>query len=95
VLGDIAEHDQPVLTRMRHSAAGAMAFALDVPAWARGSSGGALNTARNTSWLGAHGWRAVSAGPQDPIPAVWQELGVAGRTAGGRGPAAPAPEVAR
>src|ERR671920_2078781 len=59
VLGDIAEHDQPVLTRMRHSAAGAMAFALDVPAWARGSSGGALNTARNTSWLGAHGWRAV------------------------------------
>lgn len=91
VLGDVAEYDRPVLTRMRHSAAGAMAFALDVPAWARGSSAGALGTARSTAWLGAHGWRAVPVGPRDSIPAVWQELGVAGRTASSRGPASAAP----
>ncbi|MFL6135305.1 MAG: DUF58 domain-containing protein, partial [Nocardioidaceae bacterium] len=91
VLGDVAEYDQPVLTRMRHSAAGAMAFALDVPAWARGSSAGALGTARTTAWLGAHGWRAVPVGPHDSIPGVWQELGVAGRTASSRGPASTVP----
>jgi len=94
VLGDIAEHDEPVLTRMRHSAAGAMAFALDVPAWVRGTSAGGATTARHTAWLGANGWRAVSAGPQDPIPAMWQELGVAGRSASGRGTTI-TPEVVR
>ncbi len=90
VLGDISEHDKPVLTRMRHSASGAMAIALDVPAWARGSSAGALSTAQHTAWLGGHGWRAISAGPQDPMPSVWQELGLSGRSANGRG-ADPAP----
>ena len=84
VLGDVAEHDKPVLTRMRHSASGALAVALDVPAWARGSSAGALSTTQHTAWLGSHGWRAVSAGPADPFPAVWQELGTSGRTANGR-----------
>ena len=86
VLGDVAEHDKPVLTRMRNSASSAMAVALDVPAWARGSSPGALSTAQNIGWLGAHGWRAVSAGPRDPLPAVWQELGVKGRSATGQTP---------
>jgi uncharacterized protein (DUF58 family) len=94
VLGDIADHDEPVLTRMRHSAAGAMAFALDVPAWVRGTNAGGAATARHTAWLGANGWRAVSAGPQDPIPAMWQELGVAGRSVSGRGTAT-TPEVVR
>ena len=90
VLGDVAEHDKPVLTRMRHSASGALAVALDVPGWARGSSPGALSTAQGTAWLGAHGWRAVSAGPADPFAAVWQELGRSGRSANGRSPE-PAP----
>jgi uncharacterized protein (DUF58 family) len=90
VLGDVSDHDRPVLTRMRHSASSAMAVVLDVPAWARGSSPGALSTAQHTAWLGSNGWRAVSAGPKDPLPAVWQELGVAGRSASGHA-AAPAP----
>jgi uncharacterized protein (DUF58 family) len=84
VLGAIDERDTPALVRMRHSAAGAMAVVLDVPAWGRSvspaGSPGAVSTAEHTAWLGAHGWRAVVAGPQDPVPAVWQELGVAGRT---------------
>jgi uncharacterized protein (DUF58 family) len=80
VLGDIDELDTPALIRMRHSAAGAMAVVLDVPAWERHPAPGAPSTARSTAWLGARGWRAVSAGPQDPLPAVWQEIGVAGRT---------------
>ena len=93
VLGDVAEHDKPVLTRMRHSASGALAVTLDVPAWARGSGVGALGTAQGTAWLGAHGWRAVSAGPADPFAAVWQELGTSGRSANGnnREPAPTAP----
>jgi hypothetical protein len=91
VLGDVGEHDKPVLTRMRHSASSTMAVALDVPAWARGSSPGALSTVQQTGWLAANGWRAVSAGPQDPLPAVWQELGVASRTTSGRVSAPSAP----
>jgi uncharacterized protein (DUF58 family) len=85
VLGDVSEHDKTVLTRMQHSASSAMAVALDVSAWARGSSPGAVSTAQNTAWLGAHGWRSVSAGPQDPLPAVWQELGIVQRSSSGRG----------
>jgi uncharacterized protein (DUF58 family) len=85
VLGDVSEHDRPVLTRMRHSAASAMAVVLDVPAWARGSSPGSLTTTSTTAWLGANGWRSVAAAPADPLPAVWQELGTAGRS-GTRGP---------
>jgi Protein of unknown function DUF58 len=94
VLGDVAEHDKPVLTRMRHAASSAMAIALDVPAWTRGSIPGALGTVQNTAWLGAHGWRAVSAGPRDPLPSVWQELGVASRSASGRA-SAPAPTATK
>jgi uncharacterized protein (DUF58 family) len=85
VLGDVSEHDKSVLIRMRHSASSAMAVALDVPAWARGSSPGPTGTAQNAAWLGAHGWRSVSAGPQDALPAVWQELGTARRSSNGPG----------
>ena len=87
VLGSITERDTAALTRMRHSSGSAMAVALDVDGWARGPiSPGALSTAQNTAWLGVNGWRAVSAGPEDPLPSVWQELGSAGRTATGAGP---------
>jgi hypothetical protein len=62
-----------------------MAVALDVDGWTRAPvSPGALSTAQNTAWLGLNGWRAVSAGPDDPLPSVWQELGSAGRTGSGR-----------
>ncbi|MGA9748193.1 MAG: hypothetical protein WBQ50_12125, partial [Nocardioides sp.] len=46
-------------------------------------------------WLTAQGWRAVSAGPQDPLPRVWQELGLLGRSSGsGRSAAANATAAA-
>jgi hypothetical protein len=80
ILGDIDERDTPALIRMRHSAAGAMAVVLDVPAWGRSPVSGADSTAQTTAWLAAHGWRAVSAGAQEPLPGVWQELGAAGRS---------------
>jgi uncharacterized protein (DUF58 family) len=76
VLGDIGEHDHPVLTRMRHSASGAMAVVVDVPAWTRGAATpGALDTARRRAGLGAPGGGWVAAPPDLPIPSVWQELG--------------------
>jgi uncharacterized protein (DUF58 family) len=84
VLGAVSDHDHPVLTRMRHSAAGAMAVALDVGAWGRAPGGAPLAGAAAVPavpWLTAHGWRAVAAGPRDPLPTVWQELGLLGRTA--------------
>jgi uncharacterized protein (DUF58 family) len=93
VLGDVSEHDKPALSRMRHSASSAMAVALDVPAWVRGAGPGTSATTRHLGWLGAHGWRAAAAGPHDPVPAVWQELGVASRSSGQAvttAPAAPA-----
>jgi uncharacterized protein (DUF58 family) len=85
VLGAISERDTAALTRMRHSAGSAMAVALDVDGWAAGSGRpGTLSTAQNTAWLGVNGWRAVSAGPEDPLPSVWQELGSTGRAGSGR-----------
>jgi uncharacterized protein (DUF58 family) len=80
VLGDLDERDSPALTRMRHSAAGAVAVVLDVPAWSRTSAPATLPTERRTAWLGVNGWRAVAAGPQDPLASVWQELGTSGRS---------------
>ena len=80
VLGDLDERDSPALSRMRHSASGALAVVLDVPAWSRTSAPATLPTARRIAWLGVNGWRAVAAGPQDPLASVWQELGTAGRT---------------
>ena len=82
VLGAVADHDRPVLTRMRHSASNAMALDLDVGAWTRG---GTSNGAETVVWLTGRGWRAVTAGPKDPVPSVWQELGLVGRTAPSRG----------
>ena len=82
VLGEVEELDTPALTRMRHASAGALALVLDVPAW-RGSQADATAD-RTVGWLGARGWRAVSTGPDDPLPSVWQELGSAGRSAPGR-----------
>jgi len=96
VLGDLDERDAPALSRMRHSASGALAVVLDVDAWSR-RGGAAPSGDRSAAWLAGHGWRATSAGPHDALPAVWQELGAARRSvsaaaaAGGRaGRAVPA-----
>jgi uncharacterized protein (DUF58 family) len=76
VLGSVADHDRSAFTRMRHSGSAALAVALDVSAWGRGGLAGP----DPLPWLTSHGWRAVLAGPRDPVPAVWQELGVLGQT---------------
>jgi uncharacterized protein (DUF58 family) len=84
VLGDLGDLDIPSLNRMRHHAASAMAVVLDVPAWDRHTESASTPTAERTAWLGANGWRAVAAGPQDPLASVWRELGTKGRTATAR-----------
>ena len=84
VLGAVTEHDKPALVRMRHSAAGAMALALDVNAWTR--TGTAEPDTASAGWLKAHGWKAATAGPRDPVPTLWQELGLATRTKDSRVP---------
>jgi hypothetical protein len=61
---------------MRHSGSAALAVALDVSAWGRGG----LSGPDPVPWLTSHGWRAVVAGPRDPIAGVWQELGLLGQT---------------
>jgi uncharacterized protein (DUF58 family) len=91
VLGAVEERDTPALTRMRMSAGNAMAVSLDVPAWASGPVPRGQSTTQTTTWLGANGWRAVSAGPQDALPAVWRDLGAAGRTASGNAATAKVP----
>ena len=90
VLGRVAEHDKPALSRMMHSASSAMAVSLGVADWSR--SGGDVDLEHGTGWLKAHGWKAVAAGPRDPLPTVWQELGRSARVTGRR-LVAPAPEV--
>jgi hypothetical protein len=60
-----------------------MAVVLDVPAWRGGVRTAGMSGAsavQAVPWLTGHGWRAVTAGPQDPLPTVWQELGLLGRT---------------
>lgn len=83
VLGDVTTADRPVLSRMQHAARSPMAVVLDVDAWAGGSRPARDETDERgtpgTRLLTAQGWRAVAAGPVDPIPTVWQELGLAGR----------------
>ena len=82
VLGEVADYDKPAFSRMRHSAASTMAIALDAQAWARGASSPSDSGVDGMAagWLKAHGWKAVSAGPRDPVGSVWQELGLASRT---------------
>jgi len=76
VFGAVGTHDEPVLSRMRHSASSALAVDLDVAAWTRG---GAASGDDGVSTLVSYGWRAVSATPADSVATLWQELGVSGR----------------
>ena len=82
VLGDLGDGDKPAFSRMRHAAASTMAIALDVHTWSRGARPGSGSS--SAPWLVAHGWKAVTAGAQDPLAQVWQELGTAGRSGGSR-----------
>jgi uncharacterized protein (DUF58 family) len=97
VFGGVEAHDLPVLRRMRHQAASALAIALDVDAWP-----GATATPGSAPVLAQQGWRAVSLGPRDRLDTVWQELGGRGKQgatpatqAVAGPPAAPVQESAR
>jgi hypothetical protein len=71
VLGGVEAIDVPVLRRMQHHSASALAIVLDVDEWVSpyGGSGGA------TPLLTHQGWRAITLGPRDRLEAVWEELG--------------------
>ena len=70
VFGAVAPTDLPVLRRMQHQAASALAVALDVDAWTGTPPGpGAIQL------LAQQGWRAAPVGPRDRLDTVWQELG--------------------
>ncbi len=86
VVGAVGDHDKAAFARMRHTAATAMAIALDVDAWV-GPRAGTAGAAPGVGWLRAQGWQAVAAAPSSPLPSVWQELGLAGSAAVRRGPA--------
>ena len=76
VIGAITDADGPMLRRMHHHAGTALAFALDVSAWAPGSGAG-LGTVPNSArpLLVRQGWRAVTLRPRDRLDLVWQDLG--------------------
>ena len=80
VFGDIAPSERSTLTRLRHGSSTALAVALEVERWGR-ADGGTGRAAEGARFLAGHGWRAVTAGPDDPLPGVWQELGAGGRHA--------------
>ena len=76
VVGDVREHDRPALARMRHTAANALAFALDVDAWGAGRGRAGHEPSHGLATLQALGWQAVALGPRTPTAAAWQELGL-------------------
>ncbi|HEX5770407.1 MAG TPA: DUF58 domain-containing protein, partial [Nocardioidaceae bacterium] len=84
VVGALGDHDKAAFSRMRHTAATAMAIALDVGAWVgeqRPVDGGEHSSA---AFLRAQGWQSVGASPATPLSAVWQELGLSTGLAGRR-----------
>jgi uncharacterized protein (DUF58 family) len=84
VLGETPAADAPVLARMQHAARNPLALTLDVDRWRRG--GDRAGTSPTVGLLVARGWRAVSAGPDEPVAEAWQRLGL---TAGGTRTASP------
>lgn len=90
VVGSVQERDRPALARMRHTAATAMAFVLDVDAWgaarARRSAGEERET-RDLLTMRGLGWQSVGVGPRTSTTAAWQDLsltpGAPGRRAAG------------
>lgn len=88
VVGGLGEHDKAPFSRMRHTAATAMAIGLDVEAWGGGRP---ERDHSGATFLRALGWQSVGAGPGTPLGTVWQELGLTTGLAGRRDAASGAP----
>ncbi len=71
--GEVTEADRPLLRQMHRAARRALGVSLEVERW-EGRAGGS-----GEQVLASEGWRAVVAGPADPMPQVWQHLGRAAR----------------
>jgi hypothetical protein len=76
VMGQVLPADRAVLARMRHAASSPFAIALDVDRWVGGTPDPGPTPA--VRLLTAHGWRAVAAGPADPLASVWKQLALTG-----------------
>ncbi len=81
LLGRLAPADVPDVCRSLPPGSRGLAILLDVEAW-RGAPASGRSATPATDSVGQHavmlaaaGWLAVSAGPRDPVPAVWQRLG--------------------
>ena len=68
IFGDLAATDQAVVNRLRHETPSAIALVLDVDRWSRATRR-EHEEPPGLRGLTASGWRAVSVGPQDPLPA--------------------------
>ena len=79
VLGAISNHDQSVLSKMRHGSSNALAVVLDVDRWTRDGGSRAAANEGAVPMLAANGWVAVAAGPDDALPSVWEQLGLTSR----------------
>ncbi len=83
VTGVLDRSDTDGLVRMERQATSTMALVLDVPAW---RTGGRADGDRSAPTLDAQrrlqlaGYRAVTAGPVDPLPVLWRDLVLAGRS---------------
>jgi uncharacterized protein (DUF58 family) len=82
VAGALGPDDTAPFSRMRHTAATAMAIALDVEAWTGHRHPPGDRDGSGAVFLRAQGWQSVTAVPTAPLSAVWQELGLATGRAG-------------
>ena len=94
VVGAIADHDKAAFARMRHTAATAMAVALDLGSRATGDPAPASPPDRRresetATFLRAQGWQSGTAASGVPLSSVWQEIGLAGGMAGRSAPTQP------
>ena len=104
VLGDLHDADLDLLARVRQPSEPPLAVVLDVEGWdgaagpatpapptttpTTAASRATAGLARGARLLAGRGWRTVTAHAGDPVPRLWQELGLAGRRGAAWGPAA-------
>lgn len=73
VFGAVDARDHASLARMARQGGTAVAFVLDVDAWAAQSDATGIDAALGV--MRAAGWRAVALSPRDDLATAWQRLG--------------------